>query len=236
MDHGARHAYIRGEQYTTADPDRGARHPHRRCRRAERSTRYSHAAQHHPNTGRGNRSGSCHTDVPGYPAGVALSDSDQGGKRSDRIGYSDPDGVCRRKRGNSECSSQPRVPSGNLARAIVQTGAPGMAATMDPAGPPGDAAAPANAAQPVSTRPTAMLVARVTAAPHGASAPILGSSAIADAVPAASTADASPWSLSSILPWAGAALLLLAFGLVGIVVVLRPGKSGRNGHNSGGQP
>ena len=134
MDHGARHAYTRGERYTTADPDRGARHPHRRCRRAERSTRYSHAAQHHPNTGRGNRSGSCHTDVPGYPAGVALSDSDQGGKRSDRIGYSDPDGVCRRKRGNSECSSQPRVrlrEPGKGDRSDWRTGCGGDARTAE---------------------------------------------------------------------------------------------------------
>ena len=147
-----------------------------------------------------------------------------------------PTGSAAGKEAIANAQASPASASGNLARAIVPTGAPGVAATPEPPKSGGDVSAPANAAQPVSTRPTAMLVARVTAAPHGASAPILGSSAIADAVPAASTADASPWSLSSILPWAGAALLLLAFGLVGIVVVLRPGKSGRNGRNTGGQP
>jgi len=109
-------------------------------------------------------------------------------------------------------------------------------ATPEPAKPEAAAAALASAAQSAETRTPVPLIARVTAGPRGASVPILGSGAVADTVPSAAPVAASSRTLSSILPWAGAGLLLLAFGLIGVVVGLRLRKSGRIRRYSEEQP
>lgn len=127
------------------------------------------------------------------------------------------------------------TPTGSAAGTEAAATAPALA-TPEPPKPGGAATALANAAQATSTRPPATLIARVTGAPGGTSAPILGAGAIADTVPAAGTAAASSRAMSSVLPWVGGGLLLLVLGLVGILVGLRLRKSGRIGRDSGEQP
>ena len=85
-------ACCRGHQYAGTDTDR--------------STRHSHAAQHDSNASRGKRHSQCYTAGAGYPAGVALSDSDRGGKCNDYVSKSDANGFLRHQRGCGACPSQ----------------------------------------------------------------------------------------------------------------------------------
>jgi len=135
----------------------------------------------------------------------------------------------------TEAAATAQASSRSAAGTEAAATAPALA-TPEPPKPGGAATALANAAQATSTRPPATLIARVTGAPGGTSAPILGAGAIADTVPAAGTAAASSRAMSSVLPWVGGGLLLLVLGLVGILVGLRLRKSGRIGRDSGEQP
>ncbi len=127
-------------------------------------------------------------------------------------------------------SSTPDAAAAQASPTLTASAGQQATATAPAAGTPEPLTPAATAA--AGTRSPATLVAKApVATPRTTSAPILGSGA----TPAAAPATATPGAISSILPWAGGGLLLIA-AVLGLVFGLRLRKSGRTARDPGEQP